>query len=112
METPMDLTLKNAAGQTALHAASRCGNTRALRLLLPHFASCPSVAALKDDSGDNPLHAAAAGDHFLAIDVFLEFGMLHPPPQSAEIDEKGAMGRTAAHIAAESRVRKGLTTGL
>lgn len=103
MESPMDFTLRNAAGQTVLHTAARHGNTRALRLLLPFFVSTSSITELKDDAGNTPLHAAAAGDHFLAVDVFLEFGKLHPPPKSADIDALGENGKTAAHLAAEAR---------
>ncbi|CAG9463280.1 unnamed protein product [Pedinophyceae sp. YPF-701] len=102
LEAGADVLVKNARGATAVHTAARCGNITALKSLMSKVPD--KVVALKDANGDTPLHAAAAGDHHIALVVFLDSGALDASlGQDCELDVRNAAGQTPLHVAAVHR---------
>lgn len=102
LESGVDPMMTNGRGQTPLHTSAACGNLKALDILMPHLNQ--RVVSLIDDGGSNPVHCAAAGDHFMAVNTFLEYEVLSGVDEDPqELNMANAEGKTALLVACESR---------
>lgn len=102
LESGADPLMRNGAGRTPLHTAAACGNIKALDLLMPNLAQ--RVTTLRDKAGDTPVHCAALGDHFMAINTFLEYEVLCAADvDPAELNSANLRGETPLHVACMSR---------
>jgi hypothetical protein len=60
LESGVDVTMPNRAGQSAFHTAAAAGQYKALRTIMPY--TTLTATQMKDNQGRTPLHSCAEGD--------------------------------------------------